>query len=323
MDEILQLEKERRKAQKALTADHVRERTAEKGWQLEQIVAIESIIRGRWALWAAILANEDIGPPDVFKIPPLGLTSSRAGGETPDTPVELTPWQRRMIGSRHEARSHWHKTLDFVTGRGVHLPQVFEWLLWAYGSASVERRPDLPDAAEVAMYKFEPQRMIAHACDWASDYAVDYYGRQKAGNAWFPTPVDICVLTTQMMTGADPDEDTRALTINEPCCGTGVMLLAASDYSLDLSAQDVDRSMCLMCETQGYWYIPWLVRGDKSKVRGLNGTERRRHPAEALISLLRGDLFPEPEDTSQDENGSDAAAQETRYDVTRTQMELF
>ena len=37
------------------------------------------------------------------------------------------------------------------------------------------------------------------------------------------------------------------------------MLLCASNYSLRLSACDIDRLMCLLCELSGWLYIPWLV----------------------------------------------------------------
>jgi hypothetical protein len=93
----------------------------------------------------------------------------------------------------------------------------------------------------------------------------DYLGDLLAENAYgkrqgfFPTPHTLAELMAQMTIGMS-DGDTRAMTVMDPCVGTGRLLLHASNFSLRLYGQDIDRTLCLATLVNGYMFAPWIVR---------------------------------------------------------------
>jgi hypothetical protein len=58
----------------------------------------------------------------------------------------------------------------------------------------------------------------------------------------------------------DDGADHRMQTVNEPCIGTGRMLMFASNYSLRLSGQDVNATCVKASMVNLFLYAPWAVR---------------------------------------------------------------
>ena len=52
--------------------------------------------------------------------------------------------------------------------------------------------------------------------------------------------------------------DPRTLSFEDPCVGSGRMLLHASNMSLSLRGQDIDPLAISMCKINGALYAPWL-----------------------------------------------------------------
>ena len=44
------------------------------------------------------------------------------------------------------------------------------------------------------------------------------------------------------------------------CAGTGTLLLAASNFSVNIHAAEISLDLCLMLEVNAYLFIPWLVK---------------------------------------------------------------
>jgi hypothetical protein len=72
---------------------------------------------------------------------------------------------------------------------------------------------------------------------------------------FYPTPMSVVTLM-EKMTFVPGDQ--RCQTVNDPCVGTGRMLLAASNRSLRLSGQDIQRRCVLATFINGALYAPWL-----------------------------------------------------------------
>ena len=50
----------------------------------------------------------------------------------------------------------------------------------------------------------------------------------------------------------------------DPCCGTGIMLLYASNHSLNLYGNDISPLLVKMAKINAFIYIPWLAyRSDR------------------------------------------------------------
>ena len=158
--------------------------------------------------------------------------------------------------------------------QGVHRATVLDYWLFAFGDADTER-PTLPDAVEVALYQSTiPWRMLFHPADWGATILCDLIGRSKDHTAWFPTPMHVTELMVRM-TMATSGEDMRLKTFMEPCCGTGGMLLAASNHSLRLYACDIDPEMVRWTKFSCYLYVPWAVKPGDVMVREIRAAIRR------------------------------------------------
>jgi len=89
---------------------------------------------------------------------------------------------------------------------------------------------------------------------WGSCEVNDMTKSHK-GVGYFPTPGNVVKMMVEMqMTNAD-----KTSTVCDPCLGTGIMLLYASNYSLRLYGQDISADMCKMAMVNAWLYIPWLA----------------------------------------------------------------
>tara|TARA_R100001594_G_scaffold36976_2_gene66858 strand:+ start:475 stop:1206 length:732 start_codon:yes stop_codon:yes gene_type:complete len=224
---------------------------------------------GRWEYWANIVCNGTIGDEPIPYMPWV-RSSSTEPGKWGNLPHELCS----ELGSPDSASKQIQKVFDNCYQHGATLLDLAEWLLWAFGSTSVDKRPSLPEHAAVTMYhQLQLELMVAHPIDWGEFLARDYYSKSsKQRSGWFATPIDLARLMCEMTFHdfTTDGRDSRAVSVNEPCVGTGVILLCASNHSLNLSGQDVDIVMCRLCELNAYLHVPWLV-GGQSLVKELNG----------------------------------------------------
>jgi hypothetical protein len=77
------------------------------------------------------------------------------------------------------------------------------------------------------------------------------------GQSFYPTPHELVEMMTMMTMG---EGDHRAEKVQDCCCGTGRMLLHASNHSLRLYAQDISLLAVKATVFHGYLYAPWLVK---------------------------------------------------------------
>ena len=79
--------------------------------------------------------------------------------------------------------------------------------------------------------------------------------RSGNSNGYFPTPQHI-VKMMNLMTMTDAD---KTKTVCDPCAGTGIILLEASNFSLRLYTQDISLNMCKMATVNAFIYVPWMA----------------------------------------------------------------
>jgi hypothetical protein len=247
---------------------------------------MESMIHGRWPYWLAMLGNGRLGSLPEWAIPQIHFDSIESGADelqlaSAHGPFQDEPRSQQIIdhlATRSEARRACERAFSSCFSAAVPLSDAITWWLWAFGSPRIESKPELPDHAERSLLSLPLHQLIAHPGDWAAFIATLYFG-EKGGKhcAWFPTPVSVGTLMVQTTFANCRDEDTRPMSVHDPCVGTGALLLPASNYSLNLSGQDIDRTMCLLCEWQGWLFMPWTVFGSKNAIREIrerNNTQR-------------------------------------------------
>ncbi len=285
------------------THEHVLKMTEKRGWFKNQLVFIESLLNGRWSFWTAIMLNGTIGELPEWAIPQLNFSaglwenSPGCGNRQQLAQSDEGKLLLNYVGGGLDAKKHVLKIFEKCMYAGsCSLIDLIEWWLWAFGSPRIKSRPRLPERAAIAMYsELQLQRMIGNPTDWGSIIATEFIGGGKRGTAWFPTPVNIVKMMVQISMG-DSKEDTRLQSVNDPCVGTGVMLLEASNYSLDLTGQDIDLLMVRLCEFAGWLFVPWMVCGDKSKLREFQFRDMRRK-FDPIFEILKSPKYVHADET--------------------------
>jgi hypothetical protein len=174
----------------------------------------------------------------------------------------------------HEDVKHVQNCLKFYVQKGYWYDNAWlamvRWLLHGFG------KPDLEDdveriPAEVRNFwytQFNLGILLRSPIDWSAyilQGQLPAMGNSKGRHMWakstgfFATPMNVVNMMVEMtFCDADP-EDAKIQTVCDPCCGTGSMLLPASNYSLRLYGVDIVYDLCLCAELNGWLWMPWLV----------------------------------------------------------------
>ena len=203
-----------------------------KGWLRPYLFALSEMFHKRWSYWIETIEN---GRPLNGPIPKISFLSH------PHPQV-----MQNIKDCIDKTRNYGSAWMSFV-----------EWLLWGLGSNLQGEFPKNV-SEEISLYwyrKFNLGLMLKYPCDymaWAS-CEIEDMTRRKTG--YFPTPGHIVDMMVKMqMTEAD-----KINTVCDPCLGTGIMLLYASNYSLRLYGTDISLDMVKMAHVNARLYIPWVV----------------------------------------------------------------
>ncbi|MCG3212518.1 MAG: hypothetical protein FOGNACKC_06188 [Anaerolineae bacterium] len=211
------------------------------GWLLPALLVCDSAMYGRWDYWA----------------------DCALAGELPDAPIPAMDW---VDGDtlRNPARKMLEACLDSIPRHGSwqgwsgwqYFDYFLDWLLFGFGHQGQPELPPEPPGCAGASARLYQVFCVEAMLGWPHDYfgdilAENHHGR---GLGFYPTPMPVSRLMA-MMLGVN-----RTDTVSDPCCGTGRMLLAASDYSLRLYGQDINGTVIKATLVNGYLYAPWLVR---------------------------------------------------------------
>ncbi len=216
------------------------------GWLLPTLLETDTLLTGRWDYWTECMMHGAL--PDT-SIPQLKFL------DAPDRAAwkMLTKALDAIPNYSHGGWSGWSGSEYFG--------YLMEWLLHGFGHAGHVEAPQEPAECEGASERLE--RLFDLAL--LQKHPFDYFGAVLAENSYgkragfFPTPHGLAELMTQMTIGMS-NGDKRALTVCDPCVGTGRLLLHASNHSLRLYGQEINPLLCLSTLVNGYLYAPWLVR---------------------------------------------------------------
>lgn len=251
----------------ACTAEHVREKTKQPGWLLPHVQMIDTLLSGRWEWWINRLLEGELDDHQIPQVPFQPFPS-----RINQTPYPVSGDIRREIGSGPEILKQFMSVLDHVRSiKGWSVNEVLRWFIYALDPDKNTIRPSgFDDETEIILYQDAVQslvRMMGIPGDWAADIMFEVYGQGNSHTGWFPTPGSLCKLMGEMTFGMDENIDTRAHSAHDPCLGTGVTMLYASNYCLDLSGQDIDPTMVAWARIQMYLFAPWGIYGDKNRIK--------------------------------------------------------
>jgi hypothetical protein len=223
------------------------------GWLLPYLLQYDSALWGRWDY----------------------LCEAIESGQLPDSPIPQIEWDNHLpfggVKNNHIAGGigykHISDCLDLVENCGrlswtgwssfSNIDYFLEWLLYGFGC--IEEEPREPSkGASMRLYQFFDLAVLQA---WPWDYWGDLLADQSYGRrlGFFPTPFPVVQLMTSMIF-ANKTGDHRAESFNEPCMGTGRILMVASNYCMDLSGADISGTMVKCTLVNGYLYSPWMVK---------------------------------------------------------------
>jgi hypothetical protein len=153
----------------------------------------------------------------------------------------------------------WSRLIGWDCGDWSDFRMLLDWLCWALALSNEE--PRFSEEVNENLYRLVNVRPLLET---PHDYLGAYVSMGKARGwnptAFYPTPHPVVECMVCMMFGDAVQEgrDSRLLSVNDPCVGSGRMLLHASNFSLNLYGQDIDPLAVAMCKINGALYVPWM-----------------------------------------------------------------
>lgn len=174
------------------------------------------------------------------------------------------------------------RVLEEISGWGHHRPvEVFRTFCQLAACCLSMGQRENEYLQEIKRWKPSEQKLFAEAFGLLvnemeegkpyADLLGPLYMEWGGGsNGEFYTPWDVCRLMAKVTVGDLDPNRWRPLTINEPCCGSGSMILATASHFKEsglnpthkmlVTAQDVSAHACNMCFVNlALWMIPARV----------------------------------------------------------------
>lgn len=214
------------------------------GWLRPYAFPIETLINARWAYWHDICMTKEVeGKP----IPKLHFYKG-CDEEFKYVEEMIKMCLKVPFGSYYSDYRTFTSFIDF--------------LLYSWGSPLVKTLdPYITDELMQHWYTtFNADLMFMFPSDYFVKIAADMYSNKNFNSKMFyPTPNSVVECMSEIVYSNIEPERAKYMSVNEPCCGSGIMLLYASNYSLRLSGQDIDLLMTKITILNGYFYVPWMV----------------------------------------------------------------
>jgi hypothetical protein len=192
----------------------------------------------RWQWWALVLLTRRLPPAAAFPYPKIVF----ADHLTTESPA--LKMIRACLRPFHADERAFDDLLD--------------WLLFGFGDPETTGlAPSKAASFRHFAEAFDLAVLLEHPGDWIGHvYETEIASKwTKDASGFFSTPPAICKAMVQMAMHDVP----LLTTVNEPCCGTGRMLLEASNYAVHLSGQDINPTLVKIAKVNGWLYMPSLV----------------------------------------------------------------
>lgn len=178
-----------------------------------------------------------------------------------DAPLPQTDFSGAMEGGRRagEIFLRWCDRLNPRRDRWTRMRVVMEFLAWGFGFGDAPPQLDHDEALE--LYKAVNSSELLEIYQTPGDL-FGWVLSQSLGNGWnpnafYPTPDEVVDCMVQIVMHDTSDVDQRGMTVCDPCCGTGRMLLHAGQKSMRLYGADIDYMMVLATKINMAFWCPW------------------------------------------------------------------
>lgn len=223
----------------------------------------------RWQWWSLVTLTNNIPPLHILPYPKIAFNLQ---------PQQSSP-QYQMI----------EKCCSFNSSPNQ-FSLLLDWLLYKFGDNDVQDISYIP--SQLAQ-KWEENFCLKTLLSDPSDWFGIYYERniiskhEMDKNGLFCTPLSVVSAMVEM-TLKDAD---LLSSVDDPCVGSGRMLLLASNYSLFLSGQDINMNMVKITKINGWLYMPSLVWPCKS-LSAMSKFQVNNHSEKPQITVVSSSQKP-------------------------------
>lgn len=206
-----------------------------KGWLLPYLIALDNMFFNRWDYWLTICQNNSL----------------------PDKPIPFIPFKSPSSYPEKLVQKNLRDCLEQAYQYSNRLELFVDWLLWGFNSAG--KFPCIDERLDDYWYrKFNLGLFYLEPADHWSTIACEYLNG-KNGSGFFPTPAGVVEMMIKIQFGKEPELAQRTLSVLDPACGTGIMLLYASNYSLNLFGNDISVLLTKIARINAFIYVPWII----------------------------------------------------------------
>ena len=207
-----------------------------KSWLLPYLLKLDEIFFGRWEYWFKIIESDRIPKGSIPQIP------FKAAEE----------YTERLV------QKNIRKCLDRGSRELLHSLGLFiDWIMW--GLRRGEEFPSISETLDDYWYRtFNLGLFYKEPADHWGMVAMESMGKSN-GQGFFPTPASVVKMMTQMTFSGQPVEKQKRTSMMDPCCGTGIMFLYASNLTLNIQGNDISPLLVKMAKINAFIYIPWLA----------------------------------------------------------------
>ncbi len=229
-----------------------------RGWLRPYLVILDQMFSKRWDYWSRTLE----------------------AGEVLDEPIPGINW---LDVPHNEPKKNLQTCITLSQNRGHRnaFDLFVDWLLYGFGHSLVQELPSqIEPQINAGWYKtFNLGLYLKYPYDYLGQYAAELYGNGKHNpTAYFPTPMHHCDLMVKMLM----DKTDKTASVCDPCVGSGRLLMAASNYSLNLYGMDIDPLILKVCHLNMFMYVPWGVCRPKT-LKGLDDVQKPRQQGGSLM----------------------------------------
>jgi hypothetical protein len=175
--------------------------------------------------------------------------------DEPIPQITFTSPDRKVPGLLKE----WAGLIGWDGGGWSDFRSLLDWLCW--GLALSHDEPLLKESVNEQLYRqVDLTPLLQTPWDYLGDHVAIGKARGWNPTGFYPTPHPVveCMVQMTMHDFRDDGRDPRTVAVNDPCVGSGRMLLHCSNFSLNMSGQDKDPLAISMCLINGALYAPWM-----------------------------------------------------------------
>lgn len=186
-----------------------------KGWLIPYMLALDYKFYQRWDYWTRAVLQDKI----------------------PDEAIPYISFKPSHVYQQRQVIKNINKCLSYAEYRHSNVLEKFiDWILWGFNR--IDSFPAIDETIDDYWYRtFNLGLFYEEPGDHFAEIAAE--SNIGKGSGYFPTPGHVVELMVRMNFGDEPSHEHKHLSVLDPCCGTGVMLLYASNYSLNLYGNDI------------------------------------------------------------------------------------